>query len=166
MPKWPETGGGSEPCERRDLGARLSNASRAPSSRASRGRIREFRPFFAGGAGLLGACSHFSDTLLAEDGKPRAEGRVRRRSRTGPCCPQVPEPAVSRGVERFAEPPGSGRSVTTEFPKGITPRIARDRRAAVSGTKPAANNRRTIVGWIGSKQTASAGCIGFAEPVS
>jgi hypothetical protein len=29
-------------------------------------RLCEFRPFFAGEAGLLGACSHFSDTLLAE----------------------------------------------------------------------------------------------------
>jgi hypothetical protein len=46
------------------LGARLSNASRAPSSRASRGTPCESLPFFAGGAGLLGACSHFSDTLL------------------------------------------------------------------------------------------------------
>src|SRR6266851_9902851 len=45
-------------------GARLSNALRAPSSRASRGMTCEFGPFFAGGAGLLGACSHFSDTLL------------------------------------------------------------------------------------------------------
>jgi hypothetical protein len=46
------------------LGARLSNALRAPSSRASRGMTCEFGPFFAGGAGLLGACSQFSDTLL------------------------------------------------------------------------------------------------------
>ena len=46
------------------LGAGLSNASRAPSSRASRGTTCIFWPFFAGGAGLLGACSHFSDTLL------------------------------------------------------------------------------------------------------
>src|SRR6266849_3168744 len=45
-------------------GARLSNALRAPSSRASRGMTSRFGPFFAGGAGLLGACSHFSDTLL------------------------------------------------------------------------------------------------------
>ena len=50
--------------EARSLGARLSNASRAPSSRASRGTSCEFRAFFVGGAGLLGACSHFSDTLL------------------------------------------------------------------------------------------------------
>jgi len=46
------------------LGARVSNGSRAPSSRASRGTPCEFLPFFAGGAGLLGACSQFSDTLL------------------------------------------------------------------------------------------------------
>ena len=52
------------------LGARLSNASRAPRSRASRGTTFEFRPFFAGGAGLLGACSHFSDTLLVADKMP------------------------------------------------------------------------------------------------
>jgi Tfp pilus assembly protein PilF len=51
---------------RATLGARLSNGSRAPSSRASRGTTCKFRPFFAGGAGLLGACSHFSDTLLEE----------------------------------------------------------------------------------------------------
>src|SRR5712691_13467755 len=38
-----------------------------PSSRASRGMTCEFPPFFAGGAGLLGACSHFSDTLLGAD---------------------------------------------------------------------------------------------------
>src|SRR5438093_6984916 len=47
------------------LGARLSNASRAPGSRASRGTTCEFGPFFACGAGLIGACLHFSDTLLA-----------------------------------------------------------------------------------------------------
>src|SRR5439155_16974446 len=51
------------PREAAALGARLSNASRAPSSRASRGTACEFGPLFAGGAGLPGACSHFSDTL-------------------------------------------------------------------------------------------------------
>src|SRR6266581_8651575 len=46
------------------LGARLSKASRAPSSRASRGTTCKFGPFFAGGTGLFGACAHFSGTLL------------------------------------------------------------------------------------------------------
>ncbi len=36
-----------------------------PSSRASRRTASKFLPSFAGGAGLLGACSDFSDTLLA-----------------------------------------------------------------------------------------------------
>src|SRR5213596_2002790 len=45
-------------------GARVSKAQRARSSRASHGTTSRLRPFFAGGAGLLGACSHFSDTLL------------------------------------------------------------------------------------------------------
>src|SRR5712691_1242512 len=45
-------------------GARLCNASRAPGSRASRRTTCEFRAFFVGGADLLGACSHFADTLL------------------------------------------------------------------------------------------------------
>ena len=45
------------------LGARPSNASRAPSSALRAGYLHEFRPFFADEAGLLGACSHFSDTL-------------------------------------------------------------------------------------------------------
>ena len=46
------------------LGARLSDWSRAPSSRASRGTTNEVRRLFAGGSGLLRACSHFSDTLV------------------------------------------------------------------------------------------------------
>src|SRR6266705_1806084 len=45
-------------------GARLSNASRVSGSRAPRGTACEFGPSFAGGAGLLGACLHFSDMLL------------------------------------------------------------------------------------------------------
>src|SRR5437899_1912608 len=53
---------------RSTLGARLTNASRAPSSRASRGTTTEIRPVFAGGVGLLGACSHFSNTLLVRAG--------------------------------------------------------------------------------------------------
>ena len=47
------------------LGARPSHAPRTPSSALRAGCLHEFRPFFAGEAGLLGACSHFSDTLLA-----------------------------------------------------------------------------------------------------
>ena len=49
------------------------------SSRASRGRTCISWPFSAGGAGLLGACSHFSDTLLGIDWKKLADymiGRV------------------------------------------------------------------------------------------
>ena len=49
--------------QRLQLGARRSNG-RAPGSRASRGKTCEVRPFFAGGAGLLEACFHFSRTLL------------------------------------------------------------------------------------------------------
>src|SRR5947208_9530964 len=45
-------------------GARVSKAQRARTSRASHGTTSRLRPFFAGGAGLLGACSHFSATLL------------------------------------------------------------------------------------------------------
>jgi D-alanyl-D-alanine carboxypeptidase/D-alanyl-D-alanine-endopeptidase (penicillin-binding protein 4) len=63
-------------------GACLSNASRAPGSRASRGTTCEFRPFFASGAGLLGACSHFSDTLLGR-GSPKREARRRPPGPTG-----------------------------------------------------------------------------------
>ena len=50
---------------RRHREARLSQASRATSSRASRGTACEFRPFIACRAGLPGARSHFSNTLLA-----------------------------------------------------------------------------------------------------
>lgn len=53
------------------LEARLSNASRASSSRASRGKSCEFGPILAGEASLLGACSPFSDTLLAGSSGPR-----------------------------------------------------------------------------------------------
>ena len=49
------------------LGARLSNAERAPSRRATRARIRQIIGVFAGEAGLLGACSCFPDTLLEPD---------------------------------------------------------------------------------------------------
>src|SRR5687768_5429104 len=45
------------------LGARASDRSRAPNSRASRGTNCESRSFSAGVAGLVGACSHYSDTL-------------------------------------------------------------------------------------------------------
>src|SRR5713101_4721127 len=38
----------------------------------SRGTTYEFGPFFAGGAGLLGACSRFSDTLLGDHELPRS----------------------------------------------------------------------------------------------
>ena len=55
--------------KRARLGARPSNGPRAPSSRASRGATGGFRPFLAGGAGLLGACSHVSDTLLVQTGR-------------------------------------------------------------------------------------------------
>ena len=47
------------------LGARPSNGERAPSRRATRARIRQIIGVFAGEAGLLGACSCFSDTLPA-----------------------------------------------------------------------------------------------------
>ncbi len=53
-----------EEYDRLMLGARLDDASRAPSSRAWRGTTGEHRPFFAGGAGLPGACSHLSDTRM------------------------------------------------------------------------------------------------------
>jgi hypothetical protein len=48
------------------LGARLSDGSRAPGSRASRGTTCESRLFSAGAAGVMGACSHFADTLPAQ----------------------------------------------------------------------------------------------------
>src|SRR6266571_2520574 len=48
------------------LGARPSNGERAPSRRATRAVILDLWPFFAGEAGLLGACSCFSDTLLGD----------------------------------------------------------------------------------------------------
>src|SRR6266849_7107534 len=44
-------------------GSSLSSASRAPASHPSRGTACEFESFFAGVAGLLGACSHVSGTL-------------------------------------------------------------------------------------------------------
>ena len=47
------------------LGARPSHTPRAPSSAIRETGSGELRPRVAGGAGLLGACSHFSDTLLA-----------------------------------------------------------------------------------------------------
>ena len=47
------------------LGARPNIAPRAPSSALRAGCLHEFRPLFASEAGLLGACSNFSDTLLA-----------------------------------------------------------------------------------------------------
>ncbi|PWT84297.1 MAG: hypothetical protein C5B57_05090 [Blastocatellia bacterium] len=50
-------------------------------------------------ANLASAATH------ASDGKPRAQGRVRRRSRTCAGLPPDPAAAVSRGVERFAEQP-------------------------------------------------------------
>ena len=50
------------------LGARPSNTVRAPSSALRAKPSCELRPFFAGGAGLLGACSDYSDTLL--DSRP------------------------------------------------------------------------------------------------
>src|SRR5438093_4270483 len=46
------------------LEARPSNGERAPSRRATRALIFKLWLFFAGAAGLLGACSRFSDTLL------------------------------------------------------------------------------------------------------
>ena len=46
------------------LGARPSNPERAPSRRAARAVMPQIIGVFAGGAGLLGACAHFSDTLL------------------------------------------------------------------------------------------------------
>jgi hypothetical protein len=48
------------------LGARPSNVERAPSRRATRASIFKLWLFFVGEADLLGACSRFSDTLLAE----------------------------------------------------------------------------------------------------
>src|SRR5881296_2636691 len=58
-------------------GARLSNASRAPRVAALRAeRIANSGRFFAGGAGLLGACSCFSNTLL---------GTKRDHQRKDPC---------------------------------------------------------------------------------
>jgi choline-sulfatase len=47
------------------LGARPNHGERAPSRRATRAVIIERWLFFAGDDGLLGACSCFSDTLLA-----------------------------------------------------------------------------------------------------
>ena len=58
------------------LEARPSNAPQASGRPASRGTPCEFRPFFAGGAGLLGACSHFSDTLLGDSSPMDASGRA------------------------------------------------------------------------------------------
>src|SRR6185295_4681068 len=59
-------GGGGAPPRRCALGARPTNAPRAPSRRAPRASLLESSRFFAGEAGLLGACSSFSDTLRAE----------------------------------------------------------------------------------------------------
>ena len=50
------------------LGARPTNAERAPSRRAARAVIALIIGVFAGEAGLLGACSPFSDTLLGYEG--------------------------------------------------------------------------------------------------
>ena len=59
------------------LAARLRNRVRAPSSRASRGATSGFQWFFAGGAGLLGACSAFSDTLRANHADMEREQALR-----------------------------------------------------------------------------------------
>jgi hypothetical protein len=62
----------SRQCDRRVVlaillwpGARPSYGERAPGRRAARALIFRSWLFFAGEAGLLGACSCFSDTLLA-----------------------------------------------------------------------------------------------------
>jgi hypothetical protein len=104
----------------RALGARLSNASRAPSSRASRGMTCEFRGFFAGGAGLLGACSHFSDTLLEEHRKWKhhrdSEARSWKQSTRSPNGSSGPR---SRGIA-FSDRAYSNRCTTPRCASNLT----------------------------------------------
>ena len=60
-----------------------------------------------------------SAALQAEDGKPRTQGESGAAHGAAPACAHQPEGAVSRGVERFAEPHVSGRLVIADSPKGI-----------------------------------------------
>src|SRR5215467_3221523 len=46
-----------------------------------------------------GSCEPVSAATRASVGKPRAQGRVRRSSRSCACCTHSPGAAVSRGVE-------------------------------------------------------------------
>ena len=101
------------------LGARVSHDSRAPSSRASRGPTCEFPLFFAGGAGLLGACSRSSDTLLVRPHSayvaaqtPKTgviEGRLRL---TGPA---PANPIIRMGADPMCSLQYSGKRAVQEF---------------------------------------------------
>jgi hypothetical protein len=59
----------------------------------------------------------------ATDGKARAQGRVRRRSRTGACCLQIPEPRFPAASTGSRSGLFSGHILTIEFPKGITCKV-------------------------------------------
>ena len=65
-----------------------------------------------------------SAATQASDGKPRAQGRVRRRSRTCACCPQIPEPRFPAASSGSRSSLFSGLFLTIEFPKGITAKAA------------------------------------------
>src|SRR5438876_771635 len=115
---------GARSKRRKYLGAPLCSSSGVATNSmwvCQQDNYHAFRKFAARGNGRKHAvkANLASAARHAADGKLRAEGRVRRRSRTCACCARVPEPAVSRGVERFAEPHVSGRFVTDEFQKGM-----------------------------------------------
>ena len=55
----------------------------------------ELWAFFAGEAGLLGACSHFSDTLLGHTGKNHAH-----------CCRSMPRFIIGESAINSVSPAG------------------------------------------------------------
>src|SRR5947199_1555661 len=71
-----------------------------------------------------------SAATQASDGKPRAQGRVRRRSRTCACCPQIPEPRFPAASSGSRSSLFSGRFLTTEFLKGLRTKVVRHKRVA------------------------------------
>jgi hypothetical protein len=100
---------------------------RASSCYITRLRPNAFRKFIsytdaarkqAAAANLASAATH------ATDGKPRAQGRFRRRSRTCASCLQIPEPRFPAASSGSRSSPFSGRYLTIEFPKGISLRPA------------------------------------------